>query len=55
VISRLLPARYYVALLQTLFLAGNVPRIVLPAMAILALMAFVLLALARRATKKSLG
>jgi ABC-2 type transport system permease protein len=53
-ISYLVPARYYVSLLQTLFLAGDVWSVVLPNAAILAVVAVVLLALARRSTRKSL-
>jgi ABC-2 type transport system permease protein len=50
-----LPARYYVALLQTLFLAGDVWSIILPNAAVLAVMAFVLLLLARSVTRKRLA
>jgi ABC-2 type transport system permease protein len=54
-ISYLVPARYYVSLLQTIFLAGDVWSVILPNAAILAVVATVLLTLARRATRKSLG
>lgn len=54
-ISYLVPARYYVSLLQTLFLAGDVWSVILPNAAVLAAAAIVLLALTRRATRKSLG
>jgi ABC-2 type transport system permease protein len=54
-ISYLVPARYYVSLLQTMFLAGDVWGVILPNAAILALVAAVMLALTRRATRKSLG
>jgi ABC-2 type transport system permease protein len=54
-ISYLVPARYYVSLLQTLFLAGDVWSVIWPNALLLAVVAFVLLALARRATRKSLG
>ena len=47
----LLPARYYVALLQTLFLAGNVWSVILPNAAVLAGMAAVLLAADARASR----
>ena len=50
-----LPARYYVTLLQTLFLAGDVWEVVLPNAAVLAAMATVLLALTWRITRKRLG
>lgn len=53
-ISYLLPARYYVTLLQTIFLAGDVWAVVLPNAALLGAMAAALLGLARRAVKKSL-
>jgi ABC-2 type transport system permease protein len=54
-ISYLVPARYFVSVLQTVFLAGDVWSIVLPNTAVLAVVAVILLALARRATRKSLG
>lgn len=53
-LTYILPARYYVALLQTLFLAGNVPSVILPNTAVLAVMAAVLIVLTRRVTRKSL-
>jgi ABC-2 type transport system permease protein len=49
-----MPARYYVALLQTLFLAGDVWGVVLPNAAVLAGMAIALLLLARLVTQKKL-
>jgi ABC-2 type transport system permease protein len=49
------PARYYVALLQTLFLAGDIWGLVLPNAAVLAGMATGLALLSRRATRKSLA
>jgi ABC-2 type transport system permease protein len=54
-ISYIVPARYYVSLLQTTFLAGDVWRVILPNTAVLAVVAAALLVLARRATRKSLG
>ena len=54
VISYILPARYYVTLLQTLFLAGNIWSIILPDAAILAGIAGALLVLTRRVAKKRL-
>lgn len=54
-ISSILPATYYVELLQTLFLAGNVWWIVLKDFAVLTLAAFLLLALARSKTRKELA
>jgi ABC-2 type transport system permease protein len=55
VISYLMPARYYVALLQTIFLAGNIWGLILPNAAILAIIAAVLLLLSRAATRKRLA
>ena len=52
--SFLVPARYYVSLLQTLFLAGNVWSVIGPNLLILTVVALVLLTLARRATRKRL-
>jgi pyoluteorin transport system permease protein len=54
VISYMLPARYYVALLQTLFLAGDVWAIVLPNAAALAATAAVVLGLTRAVANKRL-
>ena len=55
VITYALPARYYVALLQTLFLAGDVWSVILSNGAVLAGMAAVLLILARLVTRKRLS
>jgi ABC-2 type transport system permease protein len=55
VLTYALPARYYVALLQTLFLAGDVWGVILPNAAVLAGMAVVLLFLARSVTRKRLA
>jgi pyoluteorin transport system permease protein len=54
-ITYILPARYYVSLLQTIFLAGNVWGLILPNAAALAGMAFVLLVLTKRVTQKKLA
>ncbi len=54
-ISYLVPARYYVSLLQSLFLAGDVWSVILPNAAVLAVVAAVLLGLTRLTTRKSLG
>jgi ABC-2 type transport system permease protein len=51
-ITYALPARYYVALLQTIFLAGNVWEVILPNAAVLALMAVALLIATRAVTRK---
>jgi ABC-2 type transport system permease protein len=53
-IAYVLPARYYVAVLQTLFLAGDVWEVIIPNGLVLAGMALVLLTLTRLATKKKL-
>jgi len=53
-ITYALPARYYVALLQTVFLAGDVWWVVLPNMAALAAMAVLLAGGSRAATRKQL-
>ncbi len=53
-ITYLLPARYYVALLQTIFLAGDIWSVILPNAGVLALMAVVLFALSRRVNRKTL-
>jgi ABC-2 type transport system permease protein len=55
VLTYILPARYYVSLLQTLFLAGDIWSVVLPNAAVLAAMAAILLSLSRVATQKKLG
>lgn len=54
IISRAMPATYYVELLQTLFLAGNVWSLIVRDCAVLALAAVVLLTLARLNTRKEL-
>jgi ABC-2 type transport system permease protein len=51
-ISRILPATYYVELLQTVFLAGNVWPLILRNCAVLAFAATVLFALVRATTRK---
>ena len=54
-ITVILPARYFVTLLQTIFLAGDLWGVILPNAAVLALMAAVLIGLARAATRKKLA
>ena len=54
-ITYILPARYFVTLLQTIFLAGDVWAIILPNAAILLGMAIGLLLLTRFATRKTLA
>jgi ABC-2 type transport system permease protein len=53
-ITYVLPARYYVALLQTIFLAGDIWPVILPNAAVLGAMAIVLVLLARGTTRKEL-
>jgi ABC-2 type transport system permease protein len=53
-ISYIMPARYYVALLQTLFLAGNIWGLIVPNAMVLAGIAAALLLLSRAATRKGL-
>ena len=54
-ITYILPARYYVALLQTIFLAGDIWGVIVPNAAVLAAMAAGLLLLSRVATQKKLA
>ena len=53
-ITQIIPARYFVASLQTLFLTGTVWPIVLPNAAALIVMAVIFLGITRRKTRKSL-
>ena len=55
VITYILPARYYVTLLQTIFLAGDIWPVILPNAAVLAAMAMLFFFLTRRATQKKLA
>ena len=50
-----LPARYFVTLLQTIFLAGDIWTVIVPNAAVLAAMAAALLVLSRLATQKKLN
>jgi ABC-2 type transport system permease protein len=54
-ITYAVPARYFVTLLQTLFLVGDVWAVVLPNAAVLAVMAVLLITVARAATRKRLA
>ncbi len=54
IISHIVPARYYVAILQTLFLAGDIWPIILSNSAALLIMMFIFLGLARRKLHKRL-
>ncbi|MEZ5592810.1 MAG: ABC transporter permease [Gammaproteobacteria bacterium] len=53
-ITHLVPARYFVAILQTLFLAGNVWSVLLPNALALLIMAGIFLGLARHKARKRL-
>ncbi|MFA7416227.1 MAG: ABC transporter permease [Rhizobium sp.] len=55
VITYVFPARYFVTVLQTLFLAGDVWAVILPNASVLAVMAFILMTVAIRSTRKNLG
>jgi ABC-2 type transport system permease protein len=55
IITYALPARYYVELLQTIFLAGDIWPIIAPNAAVLSAMAAALLLLTRRAIQKKLA
>jgi pyoluteorin transport system permease protein len=54
-IASAFPARYFVSLLQTVFLAGNIWSVILPDAAVMAGMIVLLLLLSLRATRKKLG
>ena len=54
IISMALPARYFVTLLQTIFLAGDVWSVILPNALMLGVFAVVFLTLTRRVIRKSL-
>jgi ABC-2 type transport system permease protein len=53
-VTHIIAARYYVAILQTIFLAGNVWSVILPNVAALSGMATLFLLLVRIKTKKTL-
>lgn len=54
-VTYVLPARYFVTLLQTIFLAGDIWTVILPNAAVLLFMAALLLVVALRATAKKLA
>jgi ABC-2 type transport system permease protein len=54
-VTYVLPARYFVALLQTIFLAGDIWSVILPNAAVLAAMATGLMLLARISMRKRLA
>jgi ABC-2 type transport system permease protein len=55
VITHVIPARYFIAILQTLFLAGDVWPVIVPNAAALLIMAMIFLGLSRKKTRKRLG
>jgi ABC-2 type transport system permease protein len=54
-ITYVLPARYYVAILQTIFLAGDVWSVILPNTAVLGGMTLLVAVLTRGVTRKRLA
>ena len=54
IITHVVAARYFVAILQSVFLAGNVWSVILPNAAALVLMAAIFLGLARAIARKRL-
>ncbi|CAE6714618.1 putative ABC exporter membrane subunit YbhS (fragment) [Candidatus Nitrotoga fabula] len=55
IVTHILPARYFVSSLQTLFLAGDVWAVILPDSAVLAVMAAILMRIAIKSTRKTIG
>ena len=53
-LTYMIPARYYVTLLQTLFLAGDIPSVIIPCCITLGVFAVVLMGIARLKAPKSL-
>jgi ABC-2 type transport system permease protein len=53
-ITHLFAARYFVAIVTTLFLAGNIGSVIIPNTLVLALMAVIFLGLTRVRTRKRL-
>ncbi len=53
-ITHVVAARYFVSILQTVFLAGDVWSVILPNAAALAIMAVIFLGLTRRLSRKRL-
>ena len=54
-ITLIVPARYLIASLQTVFLAGDIWPMFMPAIAIMLLMGAALFAMAARCTRKRIG
>jgi len=55
IITYIFPARYFVSVLQTLFLAGDIWSVILPNTAVLAVMATFLMSLSVALTRKRIG
>ncbi len=55
VIASVFPARYFVSLLQTVFLAGNIWTVILPNAGVMLGVVVLLLLLSLLATRKKLG
>jgi ABC-2 type transport system permease protein len=55
IIASIFPARYFVSLLQTVFLAGNIWAVILPNAAVMLGVIILLLGLSLLATRKKLG
>lgn len=55
VVTLIFPARYFVSSLQTLFLAGDVWAVILPDATVLAVMAAILMYIAFKSIRKSIG
>jgi ABC-2 type transport system permease protein len=54
VITHVIPARYFISILQTLFLAGNIWPVIIPNLAALLVMAMLFLGLSRKKSRKRL-
>jgi ABC-2 type transport system permease protein len=54
VITHVISARYFISILQTLFLAGNVWSVILPNAAALLVIAMLFLGLSRKKSRKRL-
>ncbi len=55
IVTYIFPARYFVSVLQTLFLAGDIWSVILPNALVLALMAFLLMGLSTVLTRTRIG
>jgi len=54
VITHIIPARYFVSLLQTLFMAGDIWAVIVPNALALAVMALFFMVMVRRVSRKRL-